>query len=55
VAGTLRNVGWAAWTDISAQSMSGLLGSLTLALRELIDGVAGGCHDDSSPRSTYAV
>jgi len=29
--------------------MSGLLGSLTLALRELIDGLASDCHDDNSP------
>jgi hypothetical protein len=28
--------------------MSGLLGSLTRASRELIDGLASDCHDDSS-------
>jgi hypothetical protein len=39
----------AAWTNIWAQSMSGLLGSLTPAVRELIDGLASDCHDDSTP------
>jgi hypothetical protein len=41
--------------SIQERLWSSLVGSLTLALRELIDGLSSDCHDDSSPRKYQNV
>jgi hypothetical protein len=41
--------------SIQEQLWSSLVGSLTLTLRELIDGLSSDCHDDSSPRKYQNV